>query len=96
MKRIVLAAILALGLTLATSTPAQAGGWFAPGYIGLNGGISLSWGHTGPGAYAPPAYGPAMGHGHHGYAAPVYYPQPPIYYNYAPVYGGYYPGCCGQ
>jgi hypothetical protein len=37
-----------------------------------------------------------MGHGHHGYAAPVYYPQPPIYYNYAPVYGGYYPGCCGQ
>jgi hypothetical protein len=105
MKRFVLVAIVALGLVLVSSKPAQAHGvWgFTPGHIGISGSANLSWGAFGFGKLSPAPHGYALdyGYGHHGYgvapAAPMYYSQPPIYYNYTPAYGyGYYPGCCGQ
>jgi hypothetical protein len=70
MKRIICAAVVALGLMLASGGEAKANGFtFNPGYINLTGGIGVSWGGGGWTCF-PNNCGPQQG----GYG----YFQPPV------------------
>jgi hypothetical protein len=96
MQRFVLAAIVAVALTLAGGQSARANGFSTvPGYISLSGGVSLSWGSFGWNCNPSGCGGSSY------YANPTPYNAYPYGMNYGNGgygYGGYgygYPGCYG-